>query len=421
MAGDTVIRFSGFNGNQNALISLPISKSLSNRVLILEKITGNQLGIKKFSEARDTEILQNLLSQTEQTQEIDVEDAGTVARFMLAYCATIPERTFHLHGTYRMHQRPIAPLVNALRALGCEIQYLREPGFLPLTIKSPRELKSETELDTSLSSQFLSALLLISPKIKTPFSIKLSSRVASLPYAKMTASIIEQYGYTAHFSNVEVIVEKMGKAQEYDPEKLTEGDWSAAIYFLLINALGQGINITIPNISINSLQGDSDVDKLLVPLGIEVFQNSEGISSRLIEKPNTCNLDLANNPDLAQPIITYMVAKKITGSITGLHTLGHKETDRLKALEVELSKIGAIIRTDSGSLSILSYSGQPETSNYTLETYNDHRMAMSFFLLQLVNPNIGIRNPEVVGKSFPSFWTKLEQIGFTFEHHNDAV
>lgn len=422
MAESSSIKLTHIPEQLQGQMQLPISKSLSNRALVLEHLTGIKLLGPNISSAKDTQLLQRLLKQIDQSDTLDVEDAGTVARFMLAVCATKRNRSFTLSGTDRMHQRPILDLADALVQMGVQIEYLGRTGCLPLRLTAPKKLLPQTEVETSTSSQFLSALLLISPTIEQAFRIQTKGEAVSKPYTQMTFAVLERFGFRVQQRENSYTVERVSGYSQTLDKKLFESDWSAAIYPLLVNGLHNKIKLTGINLFDTSLQGDRHVDDVLKALGLRMFFEGDGATCATIPQytfPNTVHLDLNNSPDLAQPIIAYVAAKNQPTLITGLSTLKHKETDRLWAMAKELQNLNAQVEYGSDSFTLLKGIDLQKTA--TLQTHNDHRMAMSFFLLQLVNPSISIEKPEVVRKSFPTFWQELEGLGFKFETAHDTV
>ncbi|MFY0673115.1 MAG: hypothetical protein JXQ87_06905 [Bacteroidia bacterium] len=441
MASKTSIKLISAPSELIGSIDLPISKSLSNRALVLEFLAGEDINTLEISSANDSQLLKRILSEGLKANEINVEDAGTVARFTLAICAVLDNKTRLIKGTERMHRRPMKPLTDALIQLGADIDFLDKDGFLPLKIKGTKNPKSNCTLNPSLSSQFLTALLLIAPKLPNNFKIELSSEITSRPYAQMTFELLKQYGFKVIESGKQLKIQN-SKFKIQNLKYLIEGDWSAAIYFLFFNALTQEIKtpstqptkgflntnskFKIKNLKFISLQGDRYIDSILVQLGIEITFDDAGVSSRIVStQKEKIVLDFSKNPDLAQPFACYMVAQKLKGKLTGLHTLKHKETDRIEALKKELTKVGAIIETSDSTLEILRYSIsnssglkqvlESKIQNSKFNTYNDHRMAMSLALVQMAHPEFEIEHPEVVSKSFPEFWHTLESLGFQYK------
>lgn len=420
MAGHTGIKLIHVPEHLNGTVQLPISKSLSNRALILEHLTGAHLIGDRISDAHDTQLLNRLLASVDENDHVDVEDAGTVARFMLALCATKKGRSFTLSGSDRMHLRPIKDLVNALRQMGVDIEYLGKEGCLPIALKAPDKLASTVRVETSTSSQFLSALLLISPALQLPFRIQTMGSRVSLPYVNMTTKVLENYGYQTAIVGDSFTISRTELTKLPTSKRLWESDWSAAIYFLLINGLHTSSRVLASNLFNESLQGDRQVLEVLEALGMHLQFQDDLVTSELVSTPaDLLTIDLKNSPDLAQPIIAFLAAKNIKAHLTGLVTLQHKESDRLAAMATELKKMGAAVAYTQDSFTLLK--GIDTGSEVALETYKDHRMAMSLFLIQLVNPKAVVLEPGVVKKSFPSFWQTLEGLGFKFEITHDAV
>lgn len=384
--------------------------------MILEYQMGTQVLDHLASSAKDSQILLNILKDFSHKGSIDVQDAGTVARFTTALCAATPNREFVVTGTQRMHERPMTSLVDALKEMGVDIVYLEKEGCLPLRLIGQKIDKKATTIHLRESSQFLSSLLLIAPSLPLPFEIKTKGKIVSRPYVDMTISLLKAYGYSVNETVKGFEIDKV----EYLRNKIKttiEGDWSAAFYFLFINELTAKNIISIDNLYLNSIQGDRHVDRLLKELGLSLFETGGQVSmKRLAVEGARVNMDFSDVPDLAQPFIAYCVARRLKGSFTGLDTLRHKETDRIEALHSELSKIGVDMQISGSSIHITNYAREETPkSPVKIETFEDHRMAMSFFLLQLVNDQIQINSPEVVNKSFPEFWSTLQSIGFTFE------
>ena len=425
MAAKAKIKLIGIEQTQKRFIELPISKSLSNRALVLSYLNKNNIDDLAISTANDSQLLKNILKNELVESEINVEDAGTVARFTLALCA-VDDKTRLIYGTERMNQRPMVPLINALTQLGARVECLNKEGFLPVKITGTLAPSNHVEIDSKNSSQFLSALLLIAPKLPDPFTIELSSEIASNPSVDMTIKCLKQFGFDIRESQKSIVISKIDELK-LNKQKLEEGDWSAAIYPLLINRLINANNhtetkeqteITITNLVKNSYQGDSIVNTILSKLGLELSYHKNGLGVTQISSVDSCiEMNLSKNPDLAQPIICYLAANKYLGNISGLHTLKYKETNRLLALKKELEKIGAVIEIDDDSLNILGYETGLEKGVF--KTYNDHRMAMSLAFLQITHPEFEIENPNVVNKSFPNYWEILKSMGLQYQLTTD--
>ncbi|HLW32867.1 MAG TPA: 3-phosphoshikimate 1-carboxyvinyltransferase [Aequorivita sp.] len=384
------------------------SKSESNRLLILQALYPN-ITIENLSESDDTEFLRAALNFNKNT--VDVHHAGTGMRFLTAYFAAKEEVHIRLVGSNRMHERPIRILVDALKHLGADIEYLENEGFPPLMIRGKRLLKNEVKIQANVSSQYISALMLIAPKLSNGLKIHLEGEVSSLPYIEMTASLLRKIGVDISFQKNTISIE----AKENIPNKTitVESDWSSASYFYSLVSLSEDMEVSLENFSNESLQGDRVLVDIYRDLGVEtVFNSADSISLFKNNKPISDALvrDLANTPDLAQTIAVNCFGLGIGCKLTGLHTLKIKETDRLLALKTELEKLGAIVYIDENSLQ-LEKSSQI-LSNKTIETYQDHRMAMAFAPLVL-KTDINIDTAEVVSKSYPNFWNDLKNVGIS--------
>lgn len=390
-------------------IKLPASKSLCNRALILNALMQNTSIIKNVSYAHDTTILLEVLLSTK--KEINVGDAGTVARFLTAYYATTQQEKI-ITGSKRMFERPIGNLVDALRILGAEIKYLGNTGFLPIHIEKTTSglVGRELTISGDVSSQFISALLMIAPILKNGLSLKIENNITSKPYILMTLSLMEHFGIAHTWNNNCVIIEQ----QDFHPATYcVEPDWSAASYWYSMAGLADEAEINLIGLTTNSLQGDSRIAELMWKLaGIETCYTEQGLvikkNKPLLQPPTF--IDFSDIPDLAQTIIVYCAAKNYPLQFTGIDTLEIKETKRISALKQELEKFGIIIETLPEKNLILS--GNFNSVANIINTYNDHRMAMSFAPLALVCPKIIIENQQVVKKSYPDFWQDFQNLGF---------
>lgn len=382
------------------------SKSESNRLLILQALYPN-LTIENLSNSDDTRTLQNALEITQGT--VDVHHAGTAMRFLTAYYASQKGKNILLTGSERMQQRPIGVLVDALRDLGAEITYAGEEGYPPLQITGTTLNKKAVSIQADVSSQYISALMLIAPSLSNGLTITLDGEVTSVPYIKMTLSLLNSIGIIGSYSENKITIENHKKA---NPKTIVvESDWSSASYFYSLVALS-GISVELRSYRENSLQGDAALAELYEPLGVETQFNAKNNSITLSSNNNPraehLMLHLADTPDIAQTIAVTCFGLGMGCTLTGLHTLKIKETDRLTALKTELSKLGASISVTSDSLTLKP----SEITNewVMIETYNDHRMAMAFAPLSCKIP-IKVNDPDVVSKSYPSFWTDLEKMG----------
>ena len=400
--------------NPQSDIKITGSKSETNRLLLLQALFPN-ITIENISNSDDSEVMQMALFNTQHpthnTQVIDIHHAGTAMRFLTAFFAIQENRSVTLTGSPRMKERPIKILVDALRQLGAKIEYVENEGFPPIKITGQKLIKSNVSLPASVSSQYISALLLIASKLENGIELRLEGQITSVPYIKMTLALLNEIGVETSFIGNIIIVKP--NTQHLIPKTLTvESDWSSASYFYSIVALAkEGTTITLSSYKENSLQGDSALAEIYSKLGVETkFKENRIILVKQNKlKLETLNLELNNCPDIAQTIVVTCLGLGIGCHLTGLHTLKIKETDRLEALRIELTKLGANIFVTNESLTL-----EPSTdvtSNVKIATYNDHRMAMAFAPLALKVPII-IENAEVVSKSFPDFWNDLKSIGF---------
>lgn len=392
---------------ENININIGGSKSESNRLLILQAHFPN-ISIENLSDSDDTLVLEKALKS--QKNFIDVHHAGTAMRFLTAYFSAKEGTEVTLTGSKRMQERPIAILVNALKDLGADIAYLENEGFPPLKIKGKALQKKQVKIKANVSSQYISALMLIAPMLPKGLEIILEGETTSLPYIEMTLSLLRNLGIEGSFKKNEIAI---AAKKEIKQSKITvESDWSSASYFYSLVALSENFKIGLGQFSESGLQGDSALAQIYDALGVKtIFDASNktiSLSKRNIELPDSLLLDLADTPDLAQTITVTCFGLGIGCKLTGLHTLKIKETDRLLALKNELEKLGAIIQVDSNSLhlekSSLLYRDQ------IIETYQDHRMAMAFAPLS-IKTNLTINDAEVVSKSYPNFWQDMEKTG----------
>lgn len=383
------------------------SKSETNRSLLLQALYP-QINIENLSNSDDGEVMQKGLKIA--TGEVDIHHAGTAMRFLTAYFASQPGKEVILTGSERMQERPIKVLVEALRTLGADIQYVKNEGYPPLKIGGKKLEQSKVSLPANISSQYISALLLIAPSLPNGLELELVGKITSVPYIKMTLGLLEQIGIKTTFEGNTIVV--LPKTSVEDITLVVESDWSSASYFYSIVALCDvGTTIGLSSYKQNSLQGDSVLSKIYADFGVKTnFHGNQITLSKISnEHPETVNYDLANAPDIAQTIAVTCLGLGMGCHLTGLHTLPIKETDRLAALQTELSKFGAQVAIDSESLTL-----QPANSLKTgvaIDTYNDHRMAMAFGPLAL-RTDLIVNDAGVVSKSYPDFWRDLETLGF---------
>ena len=395
--------------NTNILKAIFISgsKSESNRMLILQKLF-REITIHNLSDSDDTHHLQAALSS--QDAEINVGHAGTAMRFLTAFFAVQQKRTTILSGSERMHQRPIKVLVEALRALGAEISYLGNEGFPPLKITGKQLTKDQVKINGNISSQYISALLLIAASLPNGLRVELVGEITSIPYINMTLSLLNQIGITTSFEGQIIQVNPFEEAKKHTIE--VESDWSSASYFYSITALSSvGSEIRLSSYKKESLQGDAILAEIYKSFGVETVYETNSIVLRKTKEHNKEHLtiDLNKAPDIAQTIAVTCYGLGVSCELLGLHTLKIKETDRLEALHSELTKLGANISVTPTSLYLTSSS--EIVADVSVETYNDHRMAMAFAPLGMKIP-LEILDADVVTKSYRNFWKDLQKIGF---------
>jgi len=395
-------------------VLLPASKSISNRALIINALAGGRSELHNLSDANDTQLMLRLVNATDKV--IDVEDAGTTMRFLTAYFS-ITNRQRILTGTARMKERPIAILVDALRKLGVEIEYLENEGFPPHEIKKFSEQKTNNiRIRGDVSSQYISALMMVAPILPSGLTLTLEGKVGSRPYIEMTASLMKHFGVVTNVLADEIVIPH----QSYRPEPFTvESDWSAASYWFAFAALAEKADLVLPKLLSNSLQGDSAVAKIMDGLGVN-SQFENGLL-RLSKKESKKELhyDFTDCPDLAQTVSVVCAAKNIKGYFTGLESLRIKETDRIKALQNELSKIGADLHEeDPEHWTLIPSASLPTQASFL--TYKDHRMAMAFAPLATLM-DVEIERPDVVRKSYPNFWNDMKSVGFIVQSSSNVL
>src|SRR5690554_1780289 len=400
--------------NKNVHIEIGGSKSESNRLLVLQALFPN-ISIKNLSESDDTLVLQQGLKAGNGT--IDVHHAGTAMRFLTAYFAAKEGTEIILTGSKRMQERPIGILVDALKSLGSDIEYLKKEGFPPLKIAGRSLSKNTVRIKADVSSQYISALMLIAPTLPTGLCILLEGEVTSTPYIEMTLSLLKKIGIEVSFEGNEIRI--FPKKTISDTLIAVESDWSSASYFYSLTALSTQFEIQLSTFAEHSIQGDSALSEIYKIFGVEtkfrsIESDSDGerniivLSKQKIQLPASLVLDLSNTPDLAQTLAVSCFGLGIGCHLSGLHTLKIKEADRLVALKTELEKLGAAITIDDNSL----YLEKSSTihSGCQIDTYQDHRMAMAFAPLS-IRTNITVNNADVVSKSYPNFWIDIEKTG----------
>tara|TARA_B100000787_G_scaffold163229_1_gene144688 strand:- start:1680 stop:2909 length:1230 start_codon:yes stop_codon:yes gene_type:complete len=390
----------------NEKITISGSKSESNRLLILQKLFP-QILIENLSDSDDSVHLQHALSTKDKS--VDIGHAGTAMRFLTSYFAINEGRETILTGSDRMQNRPIEILVNALNNLGTTISYEDKVGYPPIRIKGTKITKDKVQINGNVSSQYISSLLLIASKLENGLEIELLGDITSIPYINMTLSLLTQLGIENKFegSFIKVFPKKEIEKQTV----VVESDWSSASYFYSIIAMSDiGSEITLSAYKKESLQGDSCLAEIYQHFGVETVFGENFITLRKEKESNkkSLEIDLKNAPDIAQTIAVTCFAESVACSLSGLHTLKIKETDRLIALQDELTNLGATISVTDTSLHLEK--SLEINKNIAIKTYKDHRMAMAFAPLALLVP-IKILNAEVVTKSYQKFWDDMQQIG----------
>lgn len=406
----SIITLSVSHPEIQATVPLTSSKSESNRALILQALAAHAAGgqspirLANLSDARDTRTMQRLLASEGPT--FDVLDAGTTMRFLTAYFAATGREAI-MTGTERMRQRPIGLLVEALRTLGANIRYADREGFPPLHIL-PQELTgSRVSIRGDVSSQFISALLMVAPTLPNGLELVLTGQVASRPYIEMTLELMHRFGVKHTWEGDTIRVE----AQRYQPGEYTiESDWSGASYWFSIGALAQSCRIRLLNLRENSLQGDSHIVRLMQPLGVQTTFRPEGVILERGPRQSRFQADFSDCPDLAQTVAVACAALGIPAELSGLESLRIKETDRIAAIVTELARFGVRAEVE-GDRAIRLPGGPVKVEGQTVRTYEDHRMAMAFAPLALLG-TVRIEEPGVVEKSYPDFWKHLQTAGF---------
>lgn len=391
----------------HATLDITGSKSETNRLLLLQALFP-QLVIENASNSDDSVAMKKALHSEDRVK--DIHHAGTAMRFLTAYFAASTSKEVELTGSARMQERPIALLVDALRALGADIEYAKQTGYPPLIIQGKSLKGGKVSLPANVSSQYISALLLSAPCFEQGLQLTLEGAITSLPYIKMTLALLERIGLTASFDGQTITVPP--QYQVAPQHQIVESDWSSASYWFSIAALSQTAEIRLNSYYNESLQGDAVLMKIFWQLGVESSIEGHQLILKKIpdfQLPSTLTLDLIEAPDIAQTIAVACYGLGVECRLHGLHTLKIKETDRLIALENELGKLGATIEVDENSLWL---SGKQNfQANQSIDTYNDHRMAMAFAPLALQIP-LTINDAEVVSKSYPGFWEDLQKSDF---------
>lgn len=396
-------------------IQITGSKSETNRLLILQALFDG-ITLKNISNSDDAQVMQKALSSSDEV--VDIHHAGTAMRFLTAYFSIQEGRDTLLTGSARMQERPMAILVEALQELGAQITFTHNEGYPPLQIKGKTLQRDEVTLKANVSSQYISALMMMGAKLDNGLTVHLDGKITSVPYINMTLALLHQLDIEATFEGQKIVI-KPGRTSAVAREITVESDWSSASYFYSIVALSRKRNfntphtITIASYKETSLQGDAALREIYKQLGVVSSFAGDKLTLSLnqdFELPETITLDLANSPDIAQTIAVSCLGLGVGCHLTGLHTLKIKETDRLEALREEITKLGGSIMVTDQDLTLLPQKAAIN-ENITIATYHDHRMAMAFAPLALQVPLL-IEDAGVVSKSYPDFWTDLEVLGF---------
>ena len=394
------------SGNLHGRIQITGSKSESNRMLLLQALYP-KITLDNLSNSDDTVAMKSGLESDKNM--VDIGHAGTSMRFLSAYYSTLENQEKILTGSSRMQERPIGVLVDALRQLGADISYLKNEGYPPLLIKGKRLTASEVRLSANISSQYITALMLIAPSLPDGLRLYLEGKITSIPYIEMTLSLLHKIGVDAIFSGQHIQV--FPKKDITQITHAVESDWSSASYYFSMVALAKEADVSLSTYKKDSLQGDRVLMDVYQQFGVKssIENNTLALKKQTMGSTHV-QLDLSDAPDIAQTIAVTCYGLGLSCSLTGLHTLKIKETDRLVALQNELSKLGATIEITDKSLHLHKRTN-PIRPNVLIETYHDHRMAMAFAPLGLLVP-IRIQDADVVTKSYPGFWKDLEQNGF---------
>lgn len=385
---------------------VPSSKSISNRALIINALSGNRSVVSNLASARDTQLMKKLLASKDQT--LDAMDAGTTMRFLTAYLA-VTNQSKTLTGTARMKERPIGLLVEALKKVGANINYLEKEGFPPLDIKAFDGQKSDQiSLPGNVSSQYISAMMMVAPVLPMGLTIRLEGKVGSKPYIQMTASQMAQFGVECQFDGNSIIIPH---AHYKSAEVRVEPDWSALSYWFAFVTLANKSTLTLKGVPPQSIQGDRVIVEIMAKLGVEAtFKSNDLILTKTGFREESIEWDFTDCPDLAQTVLPVCALTNVSGSFTGLESLYIKETDRVTALQNELAKVDATLQ-ESTTGHFKLFPGKIPSGRIHISTYHDHRMAMGFAPWATLT-DLEIESPEVVNKSYPEFWDDMRNVGF---------
>jgi len=393
-------------------IVLPSSKSIANRALIIHALSYSPYPIENLSDSDDTRVMEQVFNSN--SNQFDIGHAGTAMRFLTAFLSQIVGE-WTITGSNRMKQRPIGILVDALTKLGARIEYIENEGFPPLKIYGSHLKGCVLELDGSISSQYISALLMIAPTIEDGLTLRLKNKTTSRPYIEMTLKLMEQFGVQHVWKGNEICISE----QKYTARPFSvEADWSGASYWYEMAVMADEVDLELIGLHTQSLQGDAIIAQWFEQLGIQTIATE--IGSRLTKNgqplPKFLQLNFIENPDVAQTFAVVCMMKQIPFHFTGLETLKIKETDRIAALQNELAKFGAqLTEPTPGELKWDGTFSQDKHLLPEIETYHDHRMALAFAPACLLSSQIAIIDPMVVTKSYPGYWEDLIKVGFKVE------
>jgi len=402
--------------NLNGTFRLTGSKSISNRLLIMKALSGSDVRFENLSKSEDTDLLKYYLSFLDTCANsriamiVDAKNAGTVMRFITAFAA-VRQGKWLVTGHERMKKRPIAPLVDALRKLGANIEYTEENGFPPIKLLGHQLQSTDITIDTRQSSQFVSALMMIAPYLSYGLTINFKGKPVSEAYIQMTARLMQQADIDVETDSQSVKIEP----GEYHLKPIyIEPDWSSASYWYELVALSEGSHVFIEGLKEDSCQGDHVLSEIFEKFGVETEFLPNGINiTKRGEATKEFKYDFSNNPDVAPTVMVTCAALGITGTFTGINHLRLKESDRIEGLTAELAKIGTRLTKSGSSFVLTPGKALDSVSEVDFDTYNDHRMAMSFAPLSLLIDTVKINNPGVVRKSYPGFWKDLNTFGIS--------
>jgi 3-phosphoshikimate 1-carboxyvinyltransferase len=398
-------------------IYLPSSKSESNRLLVIDAIIGTEdLMIENLSTSNDTKVLKNALETlvrlkgTNISVTLDMQDSGTAMRFITAFASAINVKSL-ITGSERMKERPLGILVNTLKQIGASIRYLNNEGYPPIIVEGKRIKGGVIDIDATISSQYISALMLLAPKMTNGLIMYLKGDIASSPYIHMTAKVMEYFGIEILMHENAIAIKK----QQYSSrrEYVVESDWSAASYWYEMAALSEDVDLFLHGLKKDSIQGDSIIAELYTQFGVHTEYLENGV--RLTKTNNHCQhfvQNFRNYPDMVQTLVCTAAGLGISGEFQGLHNLRFKETDRIHALHTELKDMGLTLDSSEDQIKIERSKIQ---ASRAIRTFADHRMAMAFAPLAITLGEIIIESPNVVSKSYPDFWEDLKKTGFTLE------